>query len=321
MNRTSARCTRLIGAAAAAVLLSSVAACGGSSDSPSDSAAAGGGSGSEKVDKIAALLPPSVTKDGSVKIAAAAYAPAVIAPTSGSKVPSGWDADLMTAAADVLGVKADYVMIPFDGIITGLQAERYDTAVGDIGINDDRLKSVSFVLNHTTRDLFVVPADSKAPDTFETATDVCGLSVGVLLGSQEAGFATSAKADCKAAGKDLTIKTFQDQATVNLAVAQGRVDANLTDEGTAGLLLETSPGKFKTVEVPFVPVLPTGFAFPNNDDTAKITEAFAAAVNYLIETGEYDKITAKYFKDGDEGKVDTAEVYSTTVPGAKTSTK
>lgn len=315
MNRTPLRRSRLIGAAAAAVLLATTAACGGEAES-SDSAGK-----TEKVQEIADLLPPSVADAGSIKVAAAAYAPAVIAPDASSKVPTGWDADLLTAVSGVLGVKADYVMIPFDGIIAGLQADRYDVAVGDIGINDERLKSVSFVLNHTTRDLFVVPADSDLPDTIETALDACGLNVGVLLGSQEANFMNSAKAECEAAGKDLTVKTFQDQATVNLAVAQGRVDANLTDEGTAGLLLEQSPGKFKALEAPFVPLLPTGFAFPNNDDTAKMTEAFAAAVNHLIETGEYDKITAEYFKDGDKGKVERAEVYSTTVAGAKTTTK
>ncbi len=318
MNRTSLRRSRLLGAALAVTLLSATAACGGGSES---STAASGGGGTEKVQEIADLLPSSVADAGSLKIAAAAYAPAVIAPTGGANAPTGWDADLMTAVSGVLGLKPNYVMIPFDGIITGLQADRYDVAVGDIGINDDRLKSVSFVLNHTTRDLFVVPKDSDLPDTIESNLDACGMTVGVLLGSQEAGFMTTAKQECEADGKDLTIKTFQDQATVNLAVAQGRVDANLTDEGTAGLLLEQSPGTFKTLEVPFVPVLPTGFAFPNNDDAAKMTQAFSAAVDHLIENGEYKKITAKYFKDGDKGLVEKADVYSTVVDGAKTTTK
>lgn len=317
MNRTSLRRSRILGVTLAAALLSVTAACGGASDSSASDASGG----TEKVQEIADLVPSSVADSGELKIAAAAYAPAVIAPTGGANAPTGWDADLMTAVSGVLGLKPKYLMIPFDGIITGLQADRYDVAVGDIGINDERLKSVSFVLNHTTRDLFVVPTDSDLPDTIESNLDACGMSVGAVLGSQEAGFMMKAKEECEAAGKDLTVKTFQDQATVNLALAQGRIDANLTDEGTAGLLLEQSPDKFRTIEVPFVPVLPTGFAFPNNDDAAAMTKAFSAAVDHLIENGEYKKITAKYFKDGDKGLVEKADVYSTVVDGAKTTTK
>ncbi|AQA05078.1 hypothetical protein BVC93_24725 [Mycobacterium sp. MS1601] len=316
MKRATGPRNRIVGAIAAVTLVSVVTACGGSTGDTAASSAP-----SEKIQEIADLVPPSIAETGTLKIAAAAYAPAVIAPLSGSSMPTGFDADMATAVAGILGLKPEYSMIPFDGIITGLQAQRYDLAVGDIGINDERLETVSFVLNHTTRDLLVVPPASTLPASISTEVEACGLTVGAVRGSQEAAVLDKIQAACEAAGKTFTAKTFQDQATVNLAVQQGRIDANLTDEGTAGLLVEQSPDEFKAVEVGFVPLLPTGFALPNNDNTAAMTEAISEALDHLIESGDYAEITGKYFKDGDKGQVEAAEVYSRIVDGAKKTTK
>lgn len=282
----------------------------GDASSPSDTAAA-------KVDSIADLLPASIADAGTVKIAASAYAPAVIAPTGGATVPTGWDADLATAAAQVLGISIEWTVIPFDGLITGLQADRTSAAVGDIGINADRLEKVSFVKNHYAYDVLVSNADADEPETFSEETDICGRTVGVLLGSQEANYLNSAVEACRSAGQpDLTVSTFQDQATVNLALAQGRIELNLTDDGAAAAMLEQSPDTFTTSLADFVPILPTGWAFGNNDDTAELTAAFSAALDHLIENGQYDEIMEEYGV-GEDGRVESAETYSLAVDGAR----
>lgn len=305
-------------------LVIALAGCGGStnaadpaasSEATTGTSSAGGGA---KDDAIAAMLPASITDSGTIKIAASAYAPAVIAPTGAATVPTGWDADLATAAAELMGVKIEWTVIPFDGLITGLQANRTDAAVGDIGINADRLQKVSFVKNHYAYDVLVSKASADEPETFSKETDICGRNVGVLLGSQEANYLNTAAEACKSAGQpELKISTFQDQATVNLALAQGRIELNLTDDGAAATMLEQSPNTFKTSLADFVPILPTGWAVANNDDTAKTTAALAAALDKLIEDGQYGEIMAKY-KVSEDGQVKKAEVYSTTVPGART---
>lgn len=128
MGRTSANKRAVVAAVAAVSALSALTACG--SDEPSGASA----STQDSVDDIAALLPESIAEQGYLTIAASAYAPAVIAP-SGSGAPTGWDADLLTEVAGVLGLEPRYKMIPFDGVISGLQADRYDVAVGEIGVN------------------------------------------------------------------------------------------------------------------------------------------------------------------------------------------
>lgn len=303
-------------------LVIALAGCGGAANSadPGSSADTGtsAAAGGAKDDAIAAMLPASITEAGTIKIAASAYAPAVIAPTGSATAPTGWDADLATAAAELMGVQIEWTVIPFDGLITGLQANRTSAAVGDIGINTDRLQSVSFVKNHYAYDVLVSKADADEPENFTEQTDICGRNVGVLLGSQEANYLNTAAEACKSAGQpDLQISTFQDQATVNLALAQGRIELNLTDDGAAATMLEQSPDTFKTSLADFVPILPTGWAVANNDDTAATTAALAAALDKLIEDGQYAEIMSKY-KVSEDGQVTKAEVYSTVVEGART---
>ena len=259
----------------------------------------------------------SIAEAGVVKIAASAYAPAVIAPTGGAKEPTGWDAELFTAAAGLLGVKAEYTVIPFDGVIAGLKAGRFDAAVGDIGVNAERLNSVSFVKNHYAYDVLVSKSDANEPKAFSKETDLCGRHVGVLLGSQESKYLDTAVADCKTAGLPaLDVSTFQDQATVNLALAQGRIELNLTDDGAAAAMQQQSPDTFATSLVDFVPILPTGFVFANNDNTGGLTAAFAAALDNLIKSGQYAEIMQKW-SVGEGGRVTKGEVYSQVVDGAR----
>lgn len=302
-------------AATFALALTGCGAAAGDGGSGESSSPAPGSTG--KVDAIADLLPEAIKESGSLRFSASAYAPAVIAPTGNESAPSGWDADLAIAAAELLGVEPEWTVIPFDGLIAGLQSDRSDVAVGEIGINADRLEVVSFVKNHNAFSVLVSKVDADEPEKFSTETEICGRHVGALLGSQEAGYLESAVAACRAAGEpELQVSTFQDQATVNLALAQGRIELDLTTDGSAASMMEQSPDTFTTSLADFVPILPTGFAFPNNDNTAGLTAAFAAAIDYLIENGTYDDIMSKY-KVGPGGMVEQAEVYSLVVDGAR----
>ena len=240
-------------------------------------------------DELARMLPDSVREKGSITVAAAVYAPAVMVPPGGGE-PTGWDIELTRQAAALLGLDVKFAIIPFDGVIPGLQAGRYDAATGEINVTEDRTKVVTFVVNHVSRDAFMVPADSEH-ESFEDPSDACGLVVGASLGSSEAALANQLAADCEAAGDDpLTVKTFADQATVNLALSQGRIDANLASGSQVAYSVEQSKGKFKVAEMGFGPQIKTGLALPNNENTAEMAKAFEAATNRLIETGDLQRI-------------------------------
>ncbi|HEX9912886.1 MAG TPA: basic amino acid ABC transporter substrate-binding protein [candidate division Zixibacteria bacterium] len=56
----------------------------------------------------------------------------------------GFDIDLMDAICDKLGVKCEYIVVPFDGIVSGLDNNKYDAIISSFTITPQRETIVNF---------------------------------------------------------------------------------------------------------------------------------------------------------------------------------
>jgi polar amino acid transport system substrate-binding protein len=281
-------------------------ASGCASSSQAQSGEGGAGSATPSADStLTQMVPASVRDKGTLTVATAVYAPAVMEPVGGGEV-TGWDIELTRKAAALLGLKVDFKVVPFDGIIPGLQAGRYDAATGEINVTPERTKVVTFVTNYASKDEFVVKADS-AKEGFATPADVCGLKIGASLGSSQAATAQSMVDKCKASGgAPTTVETFQTQAQVNLALSQSRIDASLASSSQAAYTVDQTKGQFKLARLGFGPEIQSGLALANNADTPKLAKAFQAATDKLIKDGDMDKVLGEL--NGGLGAVGKSEI-------------
>ncbi|MET4590801.1 transporter substrate-binding domain-containing protein [Arthrobacter sp. 754] len=301
MNFRPTRMTRgTLTAGILATVLFGASACGPSLDQ------AKSGTDTTSADAaLAGMVPASIKEKGTMTVAAAVYAPAVMEPVGGGEV-TGWDIELTRKAAALLGLKVEFKIIPFDGVIPGLQAGRFDAATGEINVTEERTKVVTFVTNHVSKDEFIVKADS-AKTSFDKPGDVCGLKIGASLGSSEAATAQAMADACTASGgAPTTVETFQTQAQVNLALSQDRLDACLASGSQAAYTVDNTKGQFKLAKLGFGPEIKTGLALANNADTAKLAKAFQAATDKLIKDGELSKVLDKL--NGGLGAVDKSEI-------------
>lgn len=279
-------------------------ACGSSSQAESGGGTAGSATPSAD-STLTQMVPASVRDKGTITVATAVYAPAVMEPVGGGEV-TGWDIELTRKAAALLGLKVDFKVVPFDGIIPGLQASRYDAATGEINVTPDRTKVVTFVTNHVSKDEFMVKADS-TKESFDKPSDVCGLKIGASLGSSEAATAQSMANECKSSGgAPTTVETFQTQAQVNLALSQGRIDVCLASGSQAAYTVDQTKGQFKVATLGFGPEIQSGLALANNADTPQLAKAFQAATDKLIKDGELKKVLDEH--NGGLGAVDKSEI-------------
>lgn len=284
----------------AVTALFGVSACG----APLEQAKSGGETPAAD-SKLAEMVPASVREKGTLTVAAAVYAPAVMEPVGGGEV-TGWDIELTRKAAALLGLGVDFKIIPFDGVIPGLQAGRFDGATGEINVTEDRTKVVTFVTNYVSKDAFIVKADS-TKESFGAPADVCGLKIGASLGSNQAATAQSMVDACKASGGAPTsVETFQTQAQVNLALSQGRLDASLASASQAAYTVDQTKGQFKLATLGFGPEIKSGLALANNADTAQLAKAFQAATDKLIKDGDLAKVLDDL--NGGLGAVDKSEI-------------
>ena len=234
---------------------------------------------------IASQVPADIKSKGQLSVAAdATYAPDEFIASDGHTV-IGMDADLAKAIADLMGLKATVSNQPFDSIIPGLAAKKYDLGMSSFTDTKDREKTVDFVTYAIAGESFFVNADGGP--TINSLNDICGLKIGAEKGTTEADDATAQSKKCTDAGKPaVQVSVFPDENGVNLALSSGRVDAGFADTPPAAYAVKQSDGKFKLTG-PSIASAPYGIAMAKDSG---LQQPVLAAMKSLMADGTYGKI-------------------------------
>ncbi len=234
---------------------------------------------------IAGQVPADIKSSGSLSVAAdATYAPDEFIASDGKTV-IGMDADLAKAIAQIMGLTANVQNIPFDSIIPGLAAGKYDLGMSSFTDTKDREKTVDFVTYATAGTSFFVLADG-GPD-IASLDDLCGHKAGAEKGTTQADDATAQDKKCTAAGKPgVSLSVFPDENGVNLALSSGRIDVAMADTPPADYAVKQSDGKFKLTGSSYGNA-PYGIAMSKDSG---LQQPVLAAVKALMADGTYAKI-------------------------------
>jgi len=256
------------------------AGCGGE-----DSTTAAGPPGGESTtdSAIAAKVPDAIKSKGTLKVATdASYPPAEFIEPGGKEIV-GMDPDLAEALGGVMGLDVEVVNAPFDAILPGLSAGKYDIGASAFTDTLEREKTVDFVTYFSAGTSFYVAADG-GPQV-ETVDDLCGKKVAVQKGTVQADDATAQGKKC-----DVEVMTFPDQNGANLALASGRGEVGMADSPVAAWIVKKSGGKFELSGEPYG-TAPYGIAVPKGSGLA---EPLREAMAVLIENGTYAEILEKW---------------------------
>jgi ABC-type amino acid transport substrate-binding protein/AraC-like DNA-binding protein len=131
----------------------------------------------------------------------------------------GFDIDLMNALAKVAGFTVQFESLPFDGMISSLQAKKVDAAISGITITAERLKTISFSRPYIKAGLAITVKQNN--QNIKDANSLKGKRIAVQIGTPGANFAktiSNAKVTTFSSGPEF----FQD-------LINGNVDAVLSD--------------------------------------------------------------------------------------------
>jgi len=93
----------------------------------------------------------------------------------------GFDIDLMDAICDKLGVKCEYIVVPFDGIVSGLNNNKYDAIISSFTITSQRETVIDFSKPYyQASQSIAVRLDQQK---INSLIDLKGKRVGVQLGT------------------------------------------------------------------------------------------------------------------------------------------
>ena len=170
---------KTLAVAALATAALAAAGCGGDGDDAPDSATPAASAGA-----IAAELPEDIKSKGTLTVAAdATYPPNEFLAEDGKTIV-GVSPDLGDALAKVLGVEVEWVNAPFDGILPGLAAGKYDIGFSSFTDTKEREQTVDFVTYYSAGTSFFVLADG-GPQ-INGLKDLCGHTIAVQKGTVQA---------------------------------------------------------------------------------------------------------------------------------------
>lgn len=297
-------------AVAGALLL---AGCGDQTKDDSEPAASGKGDSKVSSAPLADKLPQEIRDKGVLKVGSdIAYPPVEYKDKSGKVV--GIDPDLGVALGKQLGVKFEFENGTFDTLLTGLRSKRYDIAMSAMtdtadrqnGVDGDTGKKVGegvdFV-DYFTAGVSVYTPKGKTQG-IKTWDDLCGKKMVVQRGTVSHDLAKAQAKKCPA-GKKLAIESFDNDQEAQTRLRAGGGAAGSSDFPVAAWAVKTSGGgkDFELVGQQ-IEAAPYGIAVAKSN--TQVRDAIKAALDAIIENGEYDKIIAKWGVE--DGKVTEAKV-------------
>lgn len=299
---------RLVGVIAIVIaLILVVAACGSTSTSASSSPSA-----SSVAPGPASIVPASIKQSGVLRIGSYFQNP----PWSSYAADDnrlGIDVDLMTAITQVLGLKAEWIDMNWDGLRPALQTHRFDAVAANMYDYTDRQAQVTFVDYVNDGDCAAVLKGDAANVT--SIESLAGKTVGVSRGSSAE--IQSPKLNDKLTSQGLqpmVISEFPDDPSSFLALRAGRIYAYMGE--AASVAYQCKIAQNGELFSPVLPGLLSGVmcgVVVNKDDTA-LANAIKAALDQLMQNGTYGKILAKY-------GMTAGALKAATINGGKTSSE
>ncbi len=195
---------------------------------------------------------------------------------------TGFEIDVANAIAARMGLKVDWKMMGFDGLLVGLQQDRWDLVIASHGITEERAKAVTFAAPHYCTGGVIIARDG----ALRTAKDLAGKTVAVQTGTT---YYDNVK---RLPVKD--VKSFPTDSSARAALDSGHVDAWVTDRFVAKASLAATPGTaLKTGDYLFVERDAAAVSKGNTALVAEVNKALAA----MMADGTYAAISKKYFNE------------------------
>lgn len=198
----------------------------------------------------------------------------------------GFGPDLVNAMAHTGAFTAVIQNTAWDGIFAGLASGKYDAISSSVSITDERKQAMDFSDPYFEVKQGVVVKEGEG---IKTEADLKGKKVGAQIGT------TGYFAAQRVAGD--TAKSYDEVGLAIADLAAGRLDAVICDDAVAADYALTNPEYAKTLALGFmiVPDSPEYLGFAVQKGDTETQAAINKGLKAVKDSGEYDKIFAKWF--------------------------
>jgi len=250
---------------------------------------------------LAAQLTDDVRTTGVLTVATSSSLPPMTYVADDNVTLVGFDVDMTTVVADVLGLRADINTAGFDTLIPGLQSGRFAMVMSSMGVTAERQEVVDFVDYYYGGQGFLASRSTN----FEVARleDLCGRRVAVQTGSTQQSTLEDSRQICPDAGlPPYDLQAFPNNDTALLAIRGNRVDVLYASISIVGYTAAQNDefrvaGRYRRAMV--------GAALAKD---SPLTPLVQQAIQRLIDDGTYGCLLDKWGLT--ENAVETARINS-----------
>jgi polar amino acid transport system substrate-binding protein len=194
---------------------------------------------------------------------------------------TGFDIELGQLLAQKMGMTPKAVTNPFETIIEGLNANKYDAVIGSLAITPERQKVVDFTMPYYTSGAQIYVRNDNT--TITSAADLRGKKIGVVAASTYLALAQKLTDPSKAISYQSDTIALQD-------LVAGRVDAMITDQVVGGLAIK----KGLAVKPVGTPQETTDQAIAVRKDEADLLKKLNDALTQAKQDGSYKALSMKW---------------------------
>jgi len=195
---------------------------------------------------------------------------------------TGFDVDLGNALGKQMGVAVEWVTLPFDSLLVGLEQDRYDVVVAGHGITEERLKAVNFSNPYVCSGAAIVSKEGGPKTAAELKDKIIGVQVGTTY--------LDAVSKLPGVGE---IKTFPKDTDALQNLLSGRTEVWISDKLTAIDAQSKNPeAKLQIGDYLYEERYGIAIKKGNAELLAAVNDALAS----LLADGGYAQISQQYFK-------------------------
>jgi polar amino acid transport system substrate-binding protein len=196
---------------------------------------------------------------------------------------TGFDVEVGTEIAKRIGLEANPVTNPWETIIQGLKAKKYDAIIGSMTATPERDKQVDFTNPYylSGAQIFVAEGNSD----IQSKEDLAGKTVGVIQSSTWKDMAEELSDDVK--GYPTDVNALQD-------LALGRLDAVITDK-----IVGVNAKNEKGLEIQAIGDLlnEDRVSVAVTEGNKELVDKINEAIQSMIDDGTYAEISEKWFNE------------------------
>jgi polar amino acid transport system substrate-binding protein len=257
----------VIGAAALLLLLTSI-----DSEAASNAVERVKSAGKLTVGTEAAVPPLEFIKDGKI---------------------TGYGRDILDRIGSDLGVKIEQYDLPWQGVLPGLDAGKFDLVATSVTITPARASKYAFTMPIAEATPYIIKR--KGDSSIRGLDDLVGKRVGVQIGNASSIVVDEIDKEWKTAGKQsfTTIKRYGTNPEAYLGLANGDVDAVVHTLSSLTYLIKQRPGIYELV----TPVSKDKkyYAWVTRPDDADLRDRINTIVRRLEDSGELAALQDKWF--------------------------